>query len=212
MGYELTAFIGRDILTSVPLEYPAACVIPLRYDLQMIPLTIAFWNELELRNTAGSHVHSEQIGEIIIRTFIADFAQQLSETEPIAYVEAGFLGGTGSQQAIIWQDGQVALSTATFGFGAINQVLRYFGIQANDPALQDEFIMVGLGQCRYTEHWTERNQEPQANEFLRLLQALAQSEKELRELRPESPIYQFAEEHKNQAEQQLREFRQRERK
>lgn len=212
MGYELTALIGREILTSVPLEYSAACVIPLRHSLQMIPLTIAFWKELEAHSAAGASPRYEQIGEINLKTCIADLAQQLSVKEPVAYVEAGFLGGVGSQQAIVWQGGQVMLATAMDGFGAINQALHYFGVQANNPTILDEFMMVGLGRWRYTERWLESFTASQSSEFLQLLKALAQSEKALRELSPESPIYQLAEEHKKCTEQQLRKLRQQERK
>ncbi|GER90074.1 hypothetical protein KDW_42360 [Dictyobacter vulcani] len=212
MGYELTALIGRENLASVPLEYSNACVIPLRHNLQMIPLTIAFWNELGDRHDAGSPRRYEHIGAISISTCIVELAQQLSKQDYVAYVEAGFLGGIGSQQAIVWQEGKVILATTMYDFGAINQALRCFGVQANNPDILDEFMMVGLGRWRYTEHWPESRVAPQSRELLQLLMALAQAEKALRELNPGSSSYQLAEAHKKCIEQQLRDIRHRERK
>jgi hypothetical protein len=71
---------------------------------------------------------------------------------PLAYIEAEYFGGEGGQSGIIWKDGK---RTAEFAYRqeVINNVLRYFGIIANEN--QDEFDTLGLGRHRNTRDWME---------------------------------------------------------
>jgi hypothetical protein len=215
MAYHLEALLGKGTLATVPLEYSTARLLLLRHGLQFIPLTRAFYAELSARRPVGQTPHFETVGEVRVASDLADLARQLSEKEkePVAYVEAHFLGGAGNQSAVVWQEGQVLLAISAGGMGAIDQALRCLGIRASNPESFDEFDMVGLGRWRSTEAWLQEEGshdrlEWEANQ---LVAALARAEAALRELNPQSPIYRIAEQQKKWAEQRLGELSQKER-
>jgi hypothetical protein len=78
---------------------------------------------------------------------------------PIAYVEAEYFGGVGTEAAAVWHAGDLALGplleTAdplpTAGRSPISQALRRLGVSAHGYV--DEFEAVGLGRCRYMDDW-----------------------------------------------------------
>ena len=108
----------------------------------MIPITDELWEEIESSDAI------EGFNKLSVE--IEQWAQQISNTGSVAYIEAEFFGGTGGQGAIAWNDG-----SRTFGptheQHAINLVLKTFRINANDA--HDEFDAIGLGQHRDTRDW-----------------------------------------------------------
>jgi hypothetical protein len=73
-------------------------------------------------------------------------------------------GGTGTQAAVVWRDGEVCLGPATTVFGpdapertssqqwwAFNRALRKLGASRDDAS--DEFDALCLGKWRHTEDW-----------------------------------------------------------
>lgn len=87
-----------------------------------------------------------------------------SASGPIAYVEAEFFGGVGTQSGIAWSNGSAILGPlhtqnkddeepgyTTSSDLAINEVLRLLGVQP-DPD-RDEFDTLGLGRFRETSDW-----------------------------------------------------------
>jgi hypothetical protein len=79
----------------------------------------------------------------------------------VAYVEADYFGGVGSQVAALWDAGQLVLGPVvrpehrrTRGdLSPISQALRRLGVSARGHV--DEFDAVGLGQHRHVEDWLE---------------------------------------------------------
>ncbi len=79
---------------------------------------------------------------------------------PLAYVEADFFGGTGSQYTQVWDGGKSALGPLLMNEAdepppdgsPISRALRHLGVVA---AGSDEFDAVGLGRQRETEDWVE---------------------------------------------------------
>lgn len=82
----------------------------------------------------------------------------------VAYVEAEFFGGRGTQSAIAWRGETVVVGPlhtqshdgeeggyATTTEMAINTVLRTLGVVASGP--NDEFDTLGLGRHRETAAW-----------------------------------------------------------
>ncbi|MEE6259166.1 hypothetical protein V1633_11790 [Plantactinospora sonchi] len=77
----------------------------------------------------------------------------------MSYVEADYFGGTGSQQAVLWADGRLALGPLSVAEGQpvpaagspISQVLRRLGVDR--AGHHDEFAAVGLGRHRSTRDW-----------------------------------------------------------
>ncbi|WP_424185371.1 hypothetical protein ACOBQX_26230 [Actinokineospora sp. G85] len=82
-----------------------------------------------------------------------------STTGPVAYVEAEFFGGPGTQSAQVWDGGKVVLGPLHLAEGEpspaegspISQALRRLGVTKGDHF--DEFDAVGLGRHRDTEDW-----------------------------------------------------------
>jgi hypothetical protein len=78
---------------------------------------------------------------------------------PVAYVEAEFFGGVGTQSAQVWDRGKVVLGplhTAEdtpdpVAGSPISQALRQLGVARGDHF--DEFDAVGLGRHRRTNDW-----------------------------------------------------------
>jgi hypothetical protein len=81
-----------------------------------------------------------------------------SVVDPVAYVEAEYFGGTGSQFAAVWEDGVLVLgpvlksedeSPPVQGLSPISQALRRLGASADGH--DDDFDAVGLGRHRHVQ-------------------------------------------------------------
>jgi hypothetical protein len=70
----------------------------------------------------------------------------------IAYIEAEYFGGNGSQKAIIWKDNK-RLSVFPDSRDAINKILQILSVTPDKR--KDEFDTVGLGRYRDMEEWVE---------------------------------------------------------
>ncbi|WP_245821905.1 hypothetical protein [Lentzea waywayandensis] len=77
---------------------------------------------------------------------------------PVAFVDAEFFGGTGSQRAQVWDQGRSVLGPLVReeddpmpGVTPISQALRRLGVVKGEH--HDEFDAVGLGRHRDTEDW-----------------------------------------------------------
>jgi hypothetical protein len=77
---------------------------------------------------------------------------------PVAYVEADYFGGTGTQSAAVWDGGVLTLGPVIIGEAEppaagtpISQALARLGVAR--AGHRDEFEAAGLGQERDTEDW-----------------------------------------------------------
>ncbi|MFF1615049.1 hypothetical protein ACFVYA_45435 [Amycolatopsis sp. NPDC058278] len=78
---------------------------------------------------------------------------------PVAYVEADYFGGSGTQSAQVWAGGQVVLGPLRLAVGEpipaegspISRALRRLGVVKGEHF--DEFDAVGLGRHRETDDW-----------------------------------------------------------
>jgi hypothetical protein len=78
---------------------------------------------------------------------------------PLAYIEADYFGGTGTQAAQAWDAGKVVLGPLHLTEGEplpttgspISQALRRLGATKGNHI--DEFDAVGLGRHRNTDDW-----------------------------------------------------------
>ncbi|MFT2720119.1 hypothetical protein ACMT4L_08965 [Deinococcus sp. A31D244] len=71
----------------------------------------------------------------------------------MAYVEAEYFGGTGSQVAAVWDGGRVFWGPERRERGPINHALRLLGVHRTDS--HDEFGSVGLDRHRHLEDWLD---------------------------------------------------------
>lgn len=92
------------------------------------------------------------------RLFPPAFDQVLagwSTTGPLAYVEADYFGGVGTQFAVVWRAGAIVFGPAVQPERApgslISQALRLLG--ASSGGHVDEFDAVGLGRYRDVDDW-----------------------------------------------------------
>ena len=84
------------------------------------------------------------------------FAARASKGTALAFVETDYFGGTGSQSAILWDNGQIRLGPALMNSNEarnrpqslwpINATLRALGVSATDS--NDEFEVSGLANHR----------------------------------------------------------------
>lgn len=145
MSYTLQAIVIPDTvrdrakdhgLIAVDLPVHGLCLIPLSYD-QIDDRGIPF-----LPLTDG--------GEPTIGPQLDTLCQAFSAREKVAYVEAEFFGGDGTQGCALYENGK-PLSCPMVDDKAINYALRWLGVQLNGKL--DEFEAAGLGMHRNTEDW-----------------------------------------------------------
>lgn len=103
MPYELNAVVGRfDLLRSRTAGIREAAGAPLRQRMGLVPVTEQLLEDLTGLLT-GFTVMSPAFGQTL---------SHWSRTGPIAYVEADFHGGDGSQTAAVWKNGAKVLGPA----------------------------------------------------------------------------------------------------
>ncbi len=143
MGYQLEAIIGKEqTLGLLASGFKNAQVVALAQGMAIIPLTDELYDEIA---DGGEVDHFYKLSP-----GIEAWTARISAVAPIAYIEADFLGGFGTQGAVAWRDGSRALGPI-HAPDAINQTLRFFGVQVN--GVRDEFEAVGLHRHRHTDDW-----------------------------------------------------------
>jgi len=143
MAYCLQALVGKvDVLGKHMSEFQHARLVPLTQGLALIPLTD------DLHAEVGSGGEAERFEKL--SPAVEQWAQRISSDGLIAYIEAEFFGGDGSQSAVVWSGGSRVIGPIHSN-DAINQALRFLGVQVGDA--HDEFDAVGLGQHRDTHDW-----------------------------------------------------------
>ncbi|MEV8096648.1 hypothetical protein [Kitasatospora sp. NPDC085879] len=155
MSYELNALLATaDLLDVVAAEVPVAQVARLAQGLALIPMTERLHGVL---NVPGDRT------EPGFTRFPAGFGRRLeawSQAGPIAYVEADFFGGAGTQQAAVWLHGRIELGPLRTEEGEpspdegtpISQALRRLGATVAQGRF-DEFDAIGLGAQRRSADW-----------------------------------------------------------
>ncbi|HEX4392081.1 MAG TPA: hypothetical protein VH084_11145 [Mycobacterium sp.] len=187
LRYELAAAIARlAVLNNLARLHPAAHVIPLRVGgLGLLPITDEAANGLDpaplchpphrqaqSTDQSDSTINPEaqlltgpESGFSVLTPKLQTLFEIGSHRGPIVYLEADYLGREGCQSAVLWRHGHVSVgplllgrqeifSTAT---APISVALRALGITA--VGRRDEFVVAGLGRCRSTQEWAERQDD-----------------------------------------------------
>ncbi|MCI0394486.1 MAG: HEAT repeat domain-containing protein [Chloroflexi bacterium] len=148
MSYEIEAVAAREsILRKHASAFSNAYVVPLVEGLALIPMIDALYQEINkqaLRKDKGGLHGFESLSPAL-----ADWIEHISHEGLVAYFEAGYFGGLGSQQALVWSNGRIAAGPL-YG-NAINQVLHLLGLERSGE--DDEFDRAGLGRYRHTDKW-----------------------------------------------------------
>jgi hypothetical protein len=84
---------------------------------------------------------------------ILKLCELLSQGRTLAYIEAEYFGGAGSQACVIFTDGRQVSQPIISSETAINQALHILGVSKGNA--YDEFEAVGLEKHRNTDAWLE---------------------------------------------------------
>ena len=141
------------VLRELVSALPEARIVPLGQGLSLLPVTDAL---IDTHSLAGA---PEFDGLGTTARGLDVMMAACSTTGPVAYVEAEYFGGTGSQTAQVWDAGEVVLGPLHLTEGEpspaagtpISQALRQLGATKGDHF--DEFDAVGLGRHRDTDDW-----------------------------------------------------------
>ena len=146
MSYTIRALVAqKQALDKLVVSFKTARVVELNVpDFALVPLVQEFLEELDDKSEpfpVKIYVPEKLVARIV----------QISNTTPLAYIQADIFGGFGDQGAIVWDAGQVVYKQITSRIGAINGALHKLGIQKTIE--QDEFDCLGLGRYRWTNDW-----------------------------------------------------------
>lgn len=151
MGYQLRALLSRqEVLEILQNSFNSLKVVPLVQGFGLIPITHELYDEIQSIEKVPQSNEFE--GFYFLSPAIAKLAGDLSLQVAVAYLEADFFGGVGTQSAVVLERGNLKLKQPPIeSKDVINQALRLLGVQASES--KDEFDTIDLGQQRFTEDW-----------------------------------------------------------
>lgn len=143
MSYCLQALIGcHDILQGTANDALRLVDLPQGYG--MMPLTSVARKRLKLPFCPLTD------GDEDLPVELVNLCSEITRDGCLAYVEAEFFGGSGTQGSAVFRDGKNA-GPIIVDEHAINDALVEIGVQRLNH--QDEFDALGLGKYRNTEDW-----------------------------------------------------------
>lgn len=155
MGYSLHAVVAaHPLLSKLVVDTDDAHIVPLGQHLSLLPMTDAIFDAVITDAPPPTGFWKMPAG----------FDRKLaacSTDGPVAYIEAEYFGGTGSQNAQVWDGGHGALGPlhlaenqpAPPDGSPISQALRRLGVDKGDH--YDEFDAIGLNRHRDTDDWLD---------------------------------------------------------
>ncbi|MCE7005858.1 hypothetical protein LWC34_23950 [Kibdelosporangium philippinense] len=152
--YCLEAVLADEaVLTDLARTIPHAHIVPIGQHVSLLPITGAVVNALN----DGTETCLE--GFALAPATLGPMLAGSSKAAPLAYVEAEYFGGAGTQSAQIWHEGEIILGPIHLREGErpppegtpISQALRQLGVEKGNHF--DEFDAVELGRHRRTEDW-----------------------------------------------------------
>lgn len=148
MSHCVTAIIAREAVVRRILErHPALLAVPLREDLQLIPLDD---DDLDL---LGPEYSTTVEGFNYLSPGLESFLAWQSTGGRLVYLETEYFGGAGSQSAVAYENGKpVPPTPLSHDENAINRALACMGVRSREPGV-DAFTHVGLPVCRHTSEW-----------------------------------------------------------
>ncbi|RKS73721.1 hypothetical protein BZB76_4424 [Actinomadura pelletieri DSM 43383] len=156
MYYLQAAIATEHVLRELVGQVAEAGFVPLNQGLWLLPMTDALFDTITVPGAPELDGFWKAP---------AGFERMLitcSEAGPVAYVEADYFGGVGTQAAQVWDMGKVALGPLHKDVNEpfpptgspISQALRRLGVAKGRHF--DEFDAVGLPRHRDTDDWFSR--------------------------------------------------------
>lgn len=146
---------STSVLAELIVRFGAATLCPLVQGFAMLPITDAVAREIAPGRTS---IEPENLRIPDMAAGVANIAEELSRSGPVAYISTEYFGGAGGQDVVVWDGGRVILQLSDGSEGSIawpnspvSQALRTIGVKAEDG--KDEFDTVGLGTHRSTDRW-----------------------------------------------------------
>ena len=103
MGYNLNAILGKfERLQAVASATPPAVIVPLAGELGLIPLSEELFDAINKGSTEKYEADKRHF--TFLSAKIASWLGSVSAGTTIAYVEADYFGGRGTQCAVAWKD------------------------------------------------------------------------------------------------------------
>lgn len=152
MGYVLYGVVGPAAALQLCLALTHGAVVQLGQGLSLMPMTADLFDEVQRGGAVDARFAACQMFPPGFEATIARW----SVTDPVAYLEADYFGGVGTQFAAVWHHGDLVLGPvvkAAHGRSPISQALRRMGVSAAGNT--DEFDAVGLGRHRHVEDWLD---------------------------------------------------------
>jgi hypothetical protein len=158
VSYELRALVGPYRVAALAAMEARIAAVELPQGYGLVPVTSRVLDRL-----GGESARPLGDAFWFLSPAVEALARRVSRAGPIAYLEADMFGGTGSQAALAWRDGEVWLEPVATAFRwpppdpasnwqcAFNQALRGLGVDRGEGF--DEFDAVSLGMHRHTEDW-----------------------------------------------------------
>lgn len=145
------AIAGESVLRALAGSFEGARIVALGQHLSLLPMTGKLFSTI-----AGA---GKLDGFWEAPAGFGDALAACSVNGPVAYVEADFFGGVGTQCAQVWDGGTVVLGPLLLeeaeqppaAGSPISQALRQLGVAKGNHF--DEFDAVGLGRHRETSGW-----------------------------------------------------------
>lgn len=132
-----------------------AVVCPFVQGFSLLPITDEQLSELNRQPKSAKDLPTSPL--LKLHAGLHHLTLHVSSFAPSAYVTTAYFGGQGVQDAVVWQDSQLAFSPSTQGYHGewlntpISQALRVMGVAAVVGA--DEFDSLDLGHHRETHLW-----------------------------------------------------------
>ncbi|MCW7491007.1 hypothetical protein [Leptospira meyeri] len=152
MSYYLQAIISNsDHFNKLSIFLKnTTSIVPLIDGYSIIPLT----------DGAFKLLNEEDQEVILIKDYshltvkLYSILMQFSQIDKIGYFEAEYFGGTGSQCAILFENGN-AVFESIGKQDSINRLLKKIGVKKK--FFKDRFDYIGLNKYRTTEDWLKLN-------------------------------------------------------
>ena len=152
----------RHLMADIKTAFPSAVVRNLPQGLGLIPISDAFAASL-----LGSGLAARDPLELPAQELtpgLYALASDFSHRGIVVFVATYIHGGTGGQDALVWENGNLTLSLhegedtmSAWPDSSISRALRYAGVVARPG--EDEFDAIGLGTHRSTEKWEQETEE-----------------------------------------------------
>ena len=156
MSYVLQCVIAAAQALRPCRAFVNGVVVDLGEGLGLLPMTPDLFDEVRQGDEVDPRFAPAQLFAPGFEVVLASW----SAVDPVAYVEADYLGGIGSQFAAVWRGGTLLLGPLVLaedeprpapGWSPISQALRHLGVSADGH--HDEFDAIRLGRHRHVEDW-----------------------------------------------------------